>query len=309
MYNNKLNTKGISEQNRTRNSTLMLIQVASYIVSSHLASPPDPLAIVIQHERDGDEQNRQEAEQTARPADSELVVHRCSEQRKCRTEGRPHEVVSGVHRGHVFWIRVAQVGEDGHEEEECAHGEEGAADDGHDPVDRAPRGPAEPEQADRDEERAEKCRRQSQFGPDVTIFVELWLDVLVCIPKERGHDDESPDEDAEECEALDAEVEAVDSDEDDREGLEPAVQQGIYQRQIKVEGEADWLGEAEGEWSNKCHHEGFVGRHTLGVELWLTFQLVVAGELTQAAGAAVENVCGAGLCIPSRQRRPRSKGQ
>ena len=130
---------------------------------------------------------------------------------------------------------------------------------------RAPRGPAEPEKANRYQERAEECRRQSQFGPDISIFVELRLGVFVCVPEERRHDDESPDEDAEECEAFCAEVEAVDSAEDDWEGLEPAIQKGVYQRQIKVEGEADWLGEAQGEWSNKCHHESFVGRHTLGV--------------------------------------------
>ena len=53
---------------------------------------------------------------------------------------------------------------------------------------------------------------------------------------------------------------------------------------------ADRLCEAQCERSNQRHHESFVCRHTCGIQLRLAFQLVVSGELTKTARAAIEDV-------------------
>ena len=264
-------------------------------MSRHLAPASDPLTIVIQHEGNGDEEHGQAAEQTARPANAQPVVHSGSKERKRCPERGTHEVVTRVDGRDVARIRVSKVAEHGHEEQKGAHGEEGGANNGHDPVDRGARRPPEPEEADRYQKGAEEGGREAQLRPDVAGLVELRLCVGVRVPEEGAHDDEGSDEDAEEGEALAAKIETVDAAKDDGERFEPAVHQGIDQRYVHVEGEADGLAEAQGERSDKSHHDGFLARHAFGVELGLTFQLVVAGKLAKAAGPAIKNVCRARL--------------
>ena len=222
-------------------------------MSGHLARPPDPAAIEIQRKRNGDEGNAQEAQQTARPRDAQPVIHGVCEKGKGGPEGTPHQVVAGEHRGDVFGIGVAEVAEHGHEEQEGAHAEEGAADDGHDPVDRRAGGPAEPEEADGDEEGADEGGLEADFGPEEPALVELRFHVSVVEEEEGDHDDDGSDEDADEGETLGPEREVVDVDEDDGEALEPEIEQSVDQGEVDVQEEADRLGKGEGEGPHEDH--------------------------------------------------------
>jgi hypothetical protein len=71
-------------------------------------------------------------------------LHGIYEQWESRSESASHQIISGVGACNVAWVCVAEVAEDGHEEEKSADGEEGTPDDGHDPVDRRPGRPSEP---------------------------------------------------------------------------------------------------------------------------------------------------------------------
>ena len=225
----------------------------SQLMRSHLARPPDPAAVKIQRERNGDKGHTQEAQQATRPRHAQTVIHGVCEEREGGPEGTPHEVVAGVDGGEVFGVGVAEVAEDGHEEQEGAHAEEGAADDGHDPVERGAGGPAEPEEADGDEEGADEGGLEADFGPEEPPVVELRFDVSVVVEEEGDHDDEGADEDAEEGEALGPEREVVDVNEDDGEALEPEIEQSVDQGDVEVQEEADGLGEGEGEGPDENH--------------------------------------------------------
>ncbi len=191
---------------------------------SHFTRPPNPPAIEVQHKRNRHERDAEEAQQATRPRDSQLVIHGVREERKRRPDRTPHQVVARKHGRDVLGVRIAEVGEHGHEEQEAAHAEEGAADDWHDPVDRGAGRPAEPEEADGDEEGADEGGLEADFGPQLAPVVELRFDVLAVVVEERDHDDEGSDEDAEEGETFGPEREMVDVDEDDGETLEPEVE-------------------------------------------------------------------------------------
>ena len=112
----------------------------------------------IKHEWNWDECNTQESQSRTRPRHSKVFIHSCCEQWKSRTERTSHEIVARKHAGRILWVGVREVVEHGVEEEEGSEGEEGGADDGHDPGEMGARvgGPAEPEEADRDAEGADE---------------------------------------------------------------------------------------------------------------------------------------------------------
>ncbi len=93
-------------------------------------------------------------------------------------------------------------------------------------------GPAEPEEADWDEKGANERGLQADLGADVTVLIHLWLDVLVVEVEEGAHDDDGAEEDADEGEALGAEGEVVDLDEDDGEGFEPEVEEAVDEADV-----------------------------------------------------------------------------
>ena len=169
---------------------------------SHLTRRSDPLPIKIQYKRNRYKSHTQKPQQATRPPDTELVIHGVCEKRERRPEGTPDQIVPRIHRGNVFGVGVPEVRQDGHEHEEGAHAEECAADDGHDPVDGGTRGPAEPEQADGDQEGADEGRLEADFGAEETLVVELRFDVFVVVEEEGDHDDKRSEEDAEEGEAF-----------------------------------------------------------------------------------------------------------
>lgn len=85
------------------------------------------------------------------------------------------------------------------------------------------RGPAEPEEADGDTECANEGGRETEFGFEFSVGVELGFGEFVEVPEERGDDEEGADEDSEVGDAGDAEGETVDAfgGEDYGEGFEP----------------------------------------------------------------------------------------
>lgn len=130
----------------------------------HLTDPPYPPTIIIQHKRDGDKRDTQEPQHATRPRHPQLMIHGVREQRKRRPERTPHQIVPRKHTGDVFRIRVPEVRQDGHEEQKCAHAEEGTANDRHDPMHARTRRPSEPEETDWYEEGADEGWLQAHLG-------------------------------------------------------------------------------------------------------------------------------------------------
>ena len=108
----------------------------------------------IKHKWNWDESNTQESQSRTRPRHSKVFIHSGRKQGEARAERTSHEIVARKHTGCIFWVGVWEVIEHGVEEEEGSEGEEGGADDGHDPGKMGARvgRPAEPEEADRDAE-------------------------------------------------------------------------------------------------------------------------------------------------------------
>ena len=256
----------------------------------HLTAQPNLVAIIVQHKRDRYKRDCQKPQQTARPCDPQLRVHGVREERKRRPEPGPHQIVACINGRHILWVRIAQVAKDGHEEQERAYREEGCADDGHDPMNRRARRPAEPEQADGDEERPDHGRLETNFGPEFAILIELGLDEDVIVVEKGDQDDEGTEEDAEEGQAFEALGEVVDIDEDDWERLEPEVEETVGEGDVEIEYEDNGFLQGESEGPDEDHEEDFLRGHAFGFELWLTFDVNVAGRLADVDSAAVENV-------------------
>ena len=136
--------------------------------------------------------------------------------------------------------------------------------------------PAEPEEADRYTECADKRWWKTVLGLEFALVVELRLDVLVHVPEEWRDDDEDADQDAEKGEAFHTQVEAVDVDEDDDEGFEPAVEKAVDEGDVEVEEEEHWFGDGHGEGSDEDHHRDLAAGHLFADQLRLAFEFVVA---------------------------------
>ena len=89
--------------------------------------------------------------------------------------------------------------------------------------------PSEPEEADGYCERADESGGKALFGFYGVGggFGELGFYVAVQVEEERGDDDDGAEEDADEGETFFWEVEVVDAGEDEVEGFEPDVEEGI----------------------------------------------------------------------------------
>lgn len=157
-------------------------------------------------------------------------------------------------------------------------------------MNRCARRPAEPEQADGNEERADHRGLETDLGPEFAILVELGLDEFVAVVEKGPQNDEGPDEDAKKSETFEAMGEVVDLAEDDGEGLEPEVKETISQGNVEVECKANGFLQGEGEWPDEDHEEDFLRGHSFGFELWLAFDVGIAGSLADVDSAAVDDV-------------------
>lgn len=157
-------------------------------------------------------------------------------------------------------------------------------------MNRRARRPAEPEQADGDEERADHGGLQTNLGPEFAVLVELGLDELVAVVEKGNHDDEGTDEDAEEGEPFEALGEVIDLAKDDGEGLEPEVEETVGERDVEVEYEADGFFQGKGEGPDEDHEQDFLRGHALGFEFWLAFDINITGSLANVKSSAVDDV-------------------
>ncbi|KAL9099854.1 MAG: hypothetical protein Q9163_004702 [Psora crenata] len=114
-------------------------------MSRVLTPQPDLFPVPMQRKRYGDKGNAQKPQGAARPPDTQVPVHGARKQGEARSESASHEIVAREHAGGVFRVGVAEIVEHRIEEEEGADGEPARADDGHDPMERGPSRPAEPE--------------------------------------------------------------------------------------------------------------------------------------------------------------------
>lgn len=276
---------------------------------SHPTYPTNPLTIIIQHERNRYERHAQEAQQTTRPRDTQLVIHGIRKERKRSSERTPDQIIPCVNRGDVFWVGISEIRQHGHEEQEGAHAEEGAADNGHNPVDRGARGPAEPEEADGDEKGANEGRLEADFGAELTALIELRFDVLVIVEKEGDHDDEGTQEDAEEGETFGSGREAVDPNEDYWEALEPEVEQSVDQCDIEIQEKANGLRERQGKRPDENHHCNLFSRHSLGLDLRLALHLRIFRQRPNSHCPPIEDVATACLRKKEEQEDEAKSGQ
>lgn len=281
----------------------------SQIMRSHLTYPTNPPTIIVQHERNWYKRHAQKAQQTARPRHTQLVIHGIRKKGKRCPERTPDQVIPRVHRGDVFRVGVSEVRQHGHEEQEGAHAEEGAADDGHNPVDRGARGPAEPEEADGDEKGAHEGRLEANFGAELTAIIELRFDVLVIVDEEGDHDNEGTQEDAEEGETFGSRREAVDPNKDYREALEPKVEQSVDQCDIEIQEKADGLCEREGKRPDENHHCDLFSRHSLGLNLRLALHLWIFRQRPNSHCPPIEDVATACLRKKEEQEDEAKPGQ
>lgn len=197
------------------------------VLLSMLTPLSQPLTIFIQNKRNWNKCHAQESKQTARPINAQARIHRIREQREPSTKRTAEEIITREHTRRVRRVSIRQVRQHRLKQQQGGDTKHARSDDGHNPVYRLARGPTEPEQTDGHEEAAEHGRLKADLGPDFAAFVELLFLVEVEVEEEAGHRDEGANEDAEEGEAFFAEVEAVDFDEDDGEGLEPDVEEAV----------------------------------------------------------------------------------
>lgn len=73
---------------------------------------PDPLTVPVEHNGDGTQRQRDEAEQGVPPPESEGVVHGPSRQRQERTQQRAQDGAGGNGRGGVAGESIDQVRRD-----------------------------------------------------------------------------------------------------------------------------------------------------------------------------------------------------
>ena len=157
-------------------------------------------------------------------------------------------------------------------------------------MNRRARRPAEPEQADGKEERADHGGLQTNLGPEFAIVVELGLDEFVAVVEKGYQDNKGTDEDAEEGEAFETLREVVDLAKDDGEGLEPKVEQTVGEGDVEIESEANGFLQGEGEGPDEDHEENLLRGHAFGFELWLALDVDVAGNLADVDSATVDDV-------------------
>jgi hypothetical protein len=90
------------------------------IMSRPLTMFPNPLTIFIQHERDRNKRHTYKRQRRTSPIHTKIVKHGSSEQREPSAETAAHEIVARIGGGCVFGICIADVVENGVEEEEGA---------------------------------------------------------------------------------------------------------------------------------------------------------------------------------------------
>lgn len=114
-------------------------------------------------------------------------------------------------------------------------------------MDAGARGPTEPEEADGDAECAHESWRETFFGFEFVLFIELRFDYLVKVVEEWRDNEHCAEKDSHERQAFLAQVELVNSFEDDWKRLEPDIQEAINKGDVQIEEEYHRFFEIEGD--------------------------------------------------------------
>ena len=106
-------------------------------------------------------------------------------------------------------------------------------------MDRRARRPAEPEEANGQEEGAEHRGLQTDLGSEFAVLIEFGLNEFVAVVEKWWDNDKGTEEDAKEGEALETLGEMVDLAEDNGERLEPKVEQTVNEGDVEIKCEAN----------------------------------------------------------------------
>src|SRR6266852_9390115 len=87
----------------------------------------------------------------------------------------------------------------------------------------------------------------------------------------------------------------VDTDENDWEGFEPDVEEGVDKADVNIESEYDRLLEVEREGAHEGIDGVITGRHRRYSDFWSGHDRRVSGSLAETAGATVKDVRRGGL--------------
>ena len=159
--------------------------------------PSNPLAIPDKNKRDDRHRNGKESQQGTRPVDPQPGIHRRGGQRQAHGEDGPQRTRGGGGGGGELLIRVGEVVEQRHEDEQVAEAEEDAGHHGHDGVDGEAGGPAEPEEGDGDGGRADAGEGEAAVfldeGPG--LAGEAGFGVVFGVEKEDGEGEDGAGED------------------------------------------------------------------------------------------------------------------
>ncbi|KAB8437333.1 hypothetical protein FH972_025013 [Carpinus fangiana] len=240
-------------------ATPLLQLLAEGRVSPYLRAPLD------ERKRNQTHGQTQEPQQRAGPAHAQRLIHGPRGERQHGTKERTRRRRGGCGRSGENLVRVDHVVDERHEEQQEADADRDAADDGHDPVHRRARRPANPEETNGEERPADAGERQAAVlldtGPRFALRLGLAQERVPPEVDDAGED--GTDANAEEGEALLAEREAVDGWEDDGEGLEKDVHNGVDEGEVEAGEDDDGLEEehakgAAQEDSHQLAHSGFL---------------------------------------------------
>lgn len=192
---------------------------------------------------DEDEGNRahdgaQAADEGTRARYPELLKHACRRQGQHHGQDGPTARRSRVGRRRKHFVRVRQIVQQGHEDEQIAHAERDSRQHGHSKGDRRPGAEAQPEKGCNEERASEDRERQTTklltLGPWRAALLGP-RQHLVPVP-EYAEAESAPRPDGKVCQTRVTGAEAVQVPEYDGECLEGHVEDGIHEGQVGTRG-------------------------------------------------------------------------
>ena len=258
-----------------------------------LALGADARAVAVEQEGEGHAGEGEEGRHAGGPVHAEVVEHLGGEEREGGAEEAAQDRVGREHRGRVHGVAVDEVVKAAEEDEDHAGAEGRAGDDGHDPVDLGPVGPREPEQAHRQQHRADQRGRQARLGRRVVQALGLGGGVGARVApvvrddvREREHE---ADGDADEGQAADALAPAAPALEDDGEGREAQVQRPVHDGHVNGDDGDDGLADEEDPGAGQRRLQRLRDRGLLTAALLQHRDVLPAGEFRQLGGAVAQD--------------------
>lgn len=190
---------------------------------------PDPLAIVIKHDRNRTEGESNETQQTISPAQTQRGVHLQAEKRETRSQDRSEDRVGGDGGSCIARVGVDEVGVDAEESADHADANQEGTEKGHSPLDVVLGCPAIQEEACGEERRGVHEHGKAVFGFEdaAVVFVGETADDGVGEAADDEEAYEHADAETDVHEADDGLGEAVVFFKDEGEGCEEEVEYAV----------------------------------------------------------------------------------